>query len=216
MDVITEPATLLTDYLLAIFTAVLAVRLHAPGRRGRNWWALGFAASAVAGAAGGTVHGFKNVLPPATIASLWMLTLEAIVFAGLAVVIAVLASAGFSDRTRRMFTAFACLGYGGYALWIPNHPQFVFALIGYGFALLFLTLVQASKWMSVRSRESGWLLAGVGISVVAAVVQQSGWALHRHFNHNDLFHVIQAVAVWLLYRGASLNSQLPSPTSQTV
>jgi hypothetical protein len=46
------------------------------------------------------------------------------------------------------------------------------------------------------------MLWGVSVSVLAAVVQQSGWSLHQHFNHNDLYHVIQAVGVWLLYRGA--------------
>jgi hypothetical protein len=32
-------------------------------------------------------------------------------------------------------------------------------------------------------------------------VQMSGFALHRHFNHNDLYHVIQIVALWLLHLG---------------
>ena len=29
-------------------------------------------------------------------------------------------------------------------------------------------------------------------------------ALHRHFNHNDLYHVIQIVALYLFYRGGAL------------
>jgi hypothetical protein len=51
-------------------------------------------------------------------------------------------------------------------------------------------------------RFSGWILAGVAVSVGAALVQASGFALHRHFNHNDLYHVIQIAAMLLLYRGA--------------
>ena len=35
-----------------------------------------------------------------------------------------------------------------------------------------------------------------------AMVQASGFRLHEHFNHNDLYHVIQMVALVLLYRGA--------------
>jgi hypothetical protein len=40
------------------------------------------------------------------------------------------------------------------------------------------------------------------LSVGAALVQASGFALYRHFNHNDLYHVIQIAAMVLLYRGA--------------
>jgi hypothetical protein len=37
---------------------------------------------------------------------------------------------------------------------------------------------------------------------MAGLVQASGFRLHEHFNHNDLYHVIQTAAVLLLYRGA--------------
>ena len=46
------------------------------------------------------------------------------------------------------------------------------------------------------------MLGGVLMSLVAAIVQQAGWDLHRWFNHNDLYHAIQAVAIWMFYRGA--------------
>jgi hypothetical protein len=45
------------------------------------------------------------------------------------------------------------------------------------------------------------MLAGVALSVAAALAQALGVALHRHFNHNDLYHVIQIAAMLLFYRG---------------
>ena len=33
-------------------------------------------------------------------------------------------------------------------------------------------------------------------------MQQSGWSLAEHFNHNDLYHVIQMVGLYCFYRGA--------------
>jgi hypothetical protein len=51
-------------------------------------------------------------------------------------------------------------------------------------------------------RFNGWIVAGVALSAAAALVQASGFALHRHFNHNDLYHVIQLAAIVLFYRGA--------------
>ena len=61
--------------------------------------------------------------------------------------------------------------------------------------------LKALAWRRDR-RAARWMLAGVAVSAIAAVVQQSGWSLHEHFNHNDLYHVIQGVAIWLLYRSA--------------
>ena len=46
-----------------------------------------------------------------------------------------------------------------------------------------------------------WIVGGILLSFVGAAIQQSGVSLHQHFNHNDLFHVVQMVAFYLLYRG---------------
>jgi hypothetical protein len=50
----------------------------------------------------------------------------------------------------------------------------------------------------------GWLIAGVLVSLVAAIVQARRLAPHRHFNHNDLYHVIQMAALYAFYRGGAL------------
>jgi hypothetical protein len=46
------------------------------------------------------------------------------------------------------------------------------------------------------------MLIAVALSVLGAGVQASGLALHRQFNHNDLFHVIQLAGSVAFYRGA--------------
>jgi hypothetical protein len=53
-----------------------------------------------------------------------------------------------------------------------------------------------------RDRASLFIVLGVITSVAGAVVQRSGFDLHRNFNHNDLFHVVQIGANYLFYRGA--------------
>ena len=42
---------------------------------------------------------------------------------------------------------------------------------------------------------------GLIVSLVASWVQVSRVSLHQHFNHNDLFHVIQILGMFLMYRG---------------
>jgi hypothetical protein len=70
---ITEPATLVTDYLLAtagITCAILTFRLRS-SHRAMALWILAFTCSAVAALAGGTVHGFRNYLGAALEKGLW-------------------------------------------------------------------------------------------------------------------------------------------------
>ena len=50
--------------------------------------------------------------------------------------------------------------------------------------------------------DDGASAGGVAVSFAGAAAQMSGFALHRHFNHNDLYHVIQMLGLWLLFRGA--------------
>jgi hypothetical protein len=47
-------------------------------------------------------------------------------------------------------------------------------------------------------------VGGILLSFVGAAIQQSGFSLHQHFNHNDLFHIVQMGAFYLLYRGGKV------------
>jgi hypothetical protein len=56
--------------------------------------------------------------------------------------------------------------------------------------------------LHLADASSKWILAGVAVSIAAGAVQASGFDLYRHFNHNDLYHVIQIAAMLLYSRGA--------------
>ena len=77
---ITEPVTLITDYILGAASVVFAVLLLSGGPPGRPTllWALGFAAGALAAFVGGTFHGFALYMSEATRRSLWNVTLLSI------------------------------------------------------------------------------------------------------------------------------------------
>jgi hypothetical protein len=65
-------------------------------------------------------------------------------------------------------------------------------------------------------REDGtvkWIAAGAALTVVGLAVQRTGFRSHRNFNHNDLYHVIQIAAFYLLFRGAcTLRDRYSVPT----
>jgi hypothetical protein len=210
---ITEPMTLATDYLLAVFTASLAWRLRRAAQmaaaahqaavaRLRRWWAVAFLATAIAGVSGGTVHGFQQVLPGAVLSVLWLVTLETLVaaaFAVTAVAVTIAGSGPVRERRWLLASAAAFALYG--ALVVARTPVYLTAIVAYGVAFAVLLAVR----LSMRPWDAGarLLIAGVVVSAVAAAIQQSGWSLHRHFNHNDLYHVVQALGVWLLFRSAT-------------
>ena len=51
---------------------------------------------------------------------------------------------------------------------------------------------------------TAWLLAGLGFAVLGLAIQQSGWKLHQHLNHNDISHLVQMGALTFFYVGASM------------
>ena len=194
---ISEPMTLATDYLLAAITAALAVHIlrGTEGQYARRLWGLAFFALALGAALGGTHHGFQ-------LEALWKPTVLMVGLASCGMV-AGSAFATAHGRLRQALVAFALVKLAAFWLWIWEDDRFIWVVADTGLGFALVALLHA-----LRAKEpgSGAILAGVGLSVVAGLVQASGLDLHRHFNHNDLYHVIQAVAIAAYYRGVRLLS----------
>ncbi len=54
------------------------------------------------------------------------------------------------------------------------------------------------------------IIAGIVVSAVAFMIQQSSLDIHKHFSHDDLFHCVQLVAFYLFYRSAKVLFDKPS------
>jgi hypothetical protein len=186
---ISEPMTLATDYLLAGVTAWLAWRLPKTFRS-QGWWGVAFAALALGAFLGGTWHGFLQS------DALWKATVLTVGVASFAM-LAGSAIATTSGSSRNVLLAFALIKLIIYSVWMLRRDEFIFVVLDSGIA--FAAVAALHLW-----RFNGWILAGVAVSVLAALVQASGLSLHRHLNHNDLYHLIQIGAMVLLYRGARL------------
>jgi hypothetical protein len=193
-----EPMTLATDYLLTIAAAIFAARLWRVNRR----WALAFVFTAFGSFFGGTFHGLWQS------AWLWKPTVIAIGLASFFLLSA-------------YFPRLALLKFIAYATWMIFHDGFVWVIVDYGITLLLVAfgVLRREPQLSERrlaSPHSRWILGSIALSVLGALVQMSGFSLHRHFNYNDLYHVIQLVALWMLYRGGlNLGSRSPVRSSQT-
>lgn len=187
---VSEPMTLATDYLLGAVTAWLCILLarNREAQRSRTFWALAFAAVALAAFLGGTWHGFLQG------DLLWKATLLAAGGASFAM-LAGSAFAVLSGMPRAVLLVLASVKFLVYAAVMLTRNEFILVVIDSGIA--FALVAALHLW-----RLNAWIVAGVAVSVLGAFVQASGLAPHRHFNHNDLYHVIQVAAMFLLYRGA--------------
>jgi hypothetical protein len=199
-----EPDVALTDYGLAIECALFVYLLQ---RRGRAtaplgaWLLLFFGSIGVASLAGGTVHGFFQEAGTTEWKVLWGIALVAIgatALAGWAIGAGLL----FPTPTARRIQVAAGVAFAGYcALVLLVTRDFRAALVFYLPAALFLFGALCLAY--VRGRDGRILVAllGLGLTFIAAVVQQGRIAPHPRFNHNALYHVIQALALWLLFLG---------------
>lgn len=200
-----EPMTMATDYLLCAAALMFGVSLW---RANVRPWAFAFFFTAAASLAGGTYHG---LLPEHW---LWKTTVYAVGLASFFLLSgAVVASV--NGVARRMLMTLAVVKFMAYATWMIAHDRFVNVIADYGSALLLVAILQIHAWRKRRAPSAPWVLASIIVSILGALVQQSGLTLHRHFNYNDLYHVIQLVALWLLWRGGRLltMSETVRPTS---
>jgi hypothetical protein len=199
---LTEPSTLVTDYLLGTLTAVLAWRLATigSGDKAARSWAAALGATAVASFAGGTYHGFGLAIGAEASANLWKSATLAMGVASFSLATSAI-FASFKGPTRGTLFVAAAAKFGVYSWWMLSHDAFAYVILEYGSTLLFLLGLLAANLLRGESGHRAYIAGGVAISVVAALIQQSGVQLHRHFNHNDLMHVVQLGAVWLLYQG---------------
>jgi uncharacterized protein DUF6962 len=204
---ITEPATVITNVVLAGLAFVLGARLlysaAAEGSASRSFFGLTVLATAVAAAFGAAAHGIDPRTDREQRERCWRASLYMLGFAGAATI----ASVGFfvargSGRTAILVVAVVKLLV--YWVSITRRPEFRIAAADYSGALALLlagALYAIGRW---HAAGMPWLVAGVGVSLVAGLVQSRRIVFHRHFNHNDLFHVIQMVALYLFFRGGAL------------
>lgn len=203
---VTEPTTVITDYLLGTLSEIcgllLVIRNRQLRQRSIAWWSASLMTAAVASYAGGTYHGFHATLGSTGAAVLWKVTTISMGVASFLLLAAVFTSA-LPREPRRWLIAAAALKLVVYVGWMLEHDDFRFVVYEYGSTLAVMLFLVLTEWTHGVPGHRLYTAAAVVVSIVAAAVQQSGLTLHRHFNHNDLMHVIQMAGVWLLYRGGA-------------
>lgn len=203
---ITEPDVALTDYGLALEAALFAYLVYRQNDRDpllRNWWILFFGSAALASLIGGTVHGFFLNDETAASGILWPATLIAIGVTALAAW-AIGASLLFSPALARRITAVATIEFVAYCVaMLFASREFWLALVNYLPAAAFLLAAFLVVYVRDREPQAGFGVIGVALMFAGSWVQHSGITVHpAYFNHNALYHVIQGMALFMIFRAA--------------
>ena len=200
---ITEPMTLFTDYALATVTGMLAVsllRLGRPGQSSATLWAGAFIAISAAALIGGTYHGGGHILSERVLAGLWKITMFISGFISFFMLMAAVVSC-LPKRWHFWVLGVTVLKLLLYLVWVSAHDEFLYVVYDYGSAMIVVLCLYTTMIFRIGQKGSLWIIGGLILSVTAAIFQRSGWDISPHFNHNDLYHVIQMGAVYLIYKG---------------
>lgn len=199
---ILEPMTLITDWLLAAQCLVLAARLltvaRRSGARSQRLLAGALLSTALAATLGGAAHGFAAYLSAVATVVIWKATVFSIGVTAF-LFLAAAAVATLSRGPRRAVIVAGLVQAGIYAGWMLFHDAFLWVIVDYVPAMLAVAVLMIAARRTTPGAR--WIAAGVLVSFLGAGIQAAGLAPHPHFNHNDLYHVVQMIATWLLYRG---------------
>ncbi len=203
-----EPTTTLTDILLAGLTLLLGARLAAlaytSGQSALWWWSLGFLAAAATAALGAASHGVGPRMATDAAETLWRWTLTAAGTSIAALVVAVCITY-LSGASQRVVLAAIGVAWLAFLLAVLAQPSYRLVLYLSAAGMLVALAVLATAWSGGGGPATVWLLAGLLVAALGALTQAYGRGPATWFNHNDLYHVLQAASFLLLYRGAVLS-----------
>ena len=204
---IAESGILLTDWLLAAVTAWLAWELFREALRLKDraigLWVGAFCAVAGSSTLGGISQSFSASMEPG--AAILVRT-GTLVLADAAILL-------FLLSTLRAFTSGRALAIGA-GLAVAKFALFVVCaavkddvrMVIYDGALTMLVVITLGTWgaWAQRMPSATWILAGVLVSMLGALFQQGRVSIHPQLSYDDLYHVVQTAAMYLLYRGGLL------------
>jgi len=188
--------------LMGLLAAYAIVHLaQFPGFKSAVWaWTFGLLA--FSSFLGAVAHGFE--MTPKTNDRLWMpINLSLGLALGLFVVAALFDLSGES-LARKSLPLMLIVGFGFFLVTVWKPGTFMTFIAYEAVAMLFALGAYAYLFFTSALVDSGWMLAGVFVTIVAAIVQATGKAgkgIFWHFDNNGIFHLIQMIGLILLLVG---------------
>lgn len=200
----TEPDVTLTDFALALECAIFALlvaRTSSPPMR--RWWVVFFGGIAISALCGGLVHGYFSDESTTEWALAWRTTLLAIGVTSMATW-SLGAYLQQGDRLGAAVRRAAVWIFAVYAIIVLTvSTSFFVAVLMYLPATLFMLVAIVDAYRRSPTRAEAYGIAGLVLTLIAAAIQQFRIPIHPlYFNHNALYHAVQAIALLLIFLAA--------------
>lgn len=215
---ILEPTTTITDLILAgmafyfghmIFWKQTKTVKSAWEKRYYQYWAVAFLCMGIGALLGALSHGFPYLaIQFSILRQAWPLTVLSIGLASFYLFLTVIME--YFVRQRNILFLLAYLKVTAFMLLLFGYPKpyfgnfesvsFLLVIIDYVPVMLLLGIMNGLEYMKTKVQAAKLMAIGVLLSFVAAGFQVSKIGIHEHFNHNDIYHVIQMVAIYLFYK----------------
>ncbi|NQV38705.1 MAG: hypothetical protein HQ509_11960 [Candidatus Marinimicrobia bacterium] len=202
MQKVYEPATVITDGLITLLGIYIGFDLLQYSFFSFQYlWGIAFFGMALSALFGAIRHGWGPHWNKSASITLNRLTYFGI---GVTTVTMLFASVGwFFESESCLLQIIIGLSFFVYIFFAFKQMRFRIVIYYYFPTLALIFIAMTIGWIQ-EEVGAGQVAIGLGISFVAAGIQMSGWNIHRHFNHNDLYHVIQLLGMWVVYEGVLL------------
>ena len=199
-----EAPVALSDFALGAVSAFLALRLcrtETELLRIRTWFGVELGAIALAALFGGLSHGFFPGNEGLLGALIWRLSL---VLIGVAALGALMLASFLLFRPTiverlRLAAILAFAVYSGVVLF--EWQDFVIALAFYLPPAILLSIAFLARWRRAPASFAADGVIAMFLTFLAAAIQHFDLGIHPVFlNNNVLYHMVQAVATFFLYR----------------
>jgi hypothetical protein len=185
-----ELTTALSDVVLAVAAAVLAWRARGDEDR---WLSAAFWSACVSASAGALFHGFRHVALALLLLGVWKLVLVGLAATSALLLASALRRAAVAPWAARLVWWGMLAKLGATLAWATRSNSVTVAGVDF---VLTLVAIAALEWhRRAVDAHARWSLAAVVVTLLALVLQASGFRYGQPFCHNDAFHLLQAGAL---------------------
>lgn len=202
-----EPTTAITDLMIAALAVYIARELHAwhsVRLMNIHWhWGLAFYALAIGAFLGAVSHGIGPHFSDESRKLIWKAAVIPVGFTSVFFLMGAFHSS-FSFDAVRWLSWIPLAFLAAYLFTISKDDSFLNVVKFYAPAMALVFALMLYGHFGMNSPGTGMVALGIFIMFIGAGVQVSGFGIHQHFNHNDIFHIIQMIGMAVMHKGSQL------------
>ena len=200
-SVIYEPMTSITDFLIFILGCYYGwYTLSLLNSVFHLIWGISFFVLGFGALLGGVKHGFGPKFSKTQKKIIWFLTL---IFVGISSQCLFLSLFALINNNSINLVVIIILfsHFLLYVFKVLKNDKFLNAIKFYLPVLLISLIISLYTFLVAGYTGAMFISIGIVVTLVASLVQISNIILHKHFNNNDFFHVLQIIGMYFLYIG---------------